>query len=239
MNTQQYARPELLADTEWLEEHLDDSNIRIVDCDGFEEYRRAHIKGSVGIQVHHYIKHPKYVSDSHEYPWVAEAEVMKTLMEKMGIGDDTLVIAYDASGSLYATRFWWVLNYYGHKNVKVLNGGWRKWFEEGRPTTLARPTNVSVSFNPKPDASLICTLDYGLDHIGDQNTIFLDVRSESEWDGTNDRGNNRSGHIPGAVHIEWLNFLNQDQHRTFKSAEELHSIFETLGVSPDKNVIPY
>ena len=139
MTNEGYARPEMLASTDWLAERLDDSNIRVVDCDEFEVYLRAHIKNAVGIRVHHYIKHPEYPSNSREYPLVAEPDVMKAVMEDMGIGDDTLVVAYDNSGSLYSTRFWWVLSYYGHTNVKVLDGGWKKWVDEGRPLSIDRP----------------------------------------------------------------------------------------------------
>ena len=150
MTDQQYARPELLASTEWLAKRLDDPNVRVVDCDEFELYLRAHIKNAVGIRVHHYIKHPDYPSNPTQYPLVAEPDVMRSLMEEMGIGDDTLVVAYDNSGSLYSTRFWWVLNYYGHTNVKVLNGGWKKWFDEGRPTSIDRPPDAgSVTFTPQ------------------------------------------------------------------------------------------
>ena len=239
MTTQGYARPELLADTDWLAEHLDDPNIRIIDCDEFPEYRRAHIKNAVGIQVHHYIKHPEYPNTPHDYPWVAEPDVIKELMENLGIGDDTLVVTYDAAGSLSATRFWWVLNYYGHTNVKVLNGGWRKWFDEGKPTSIARPPEVSVTFTPQANEDLICKLDYGVEQVGNSDTVFLDVRSDGEWDATNSRGNDRAGRIPGAVHLEWLNFITQDSHRTFKTAEELRSMLEMVGVTPDKNVITY
>ena len=75
---------------------------------------------------------------------------MKAVMEEMGIGDDTLVVAYDNSGSLYSTRFWWVLSYYGHTNVKVLDGGWKKWVDEGRPLSIDRPPDVGdVTLHPK------------------------------------------------------------------------------------------
>ena len=149
MTHEGYARPELLTSTDWLAEHLDDSGVRVVDCDEFEPYLRAHIKNAVGIRVHHYIKHPEYPSNSREYPLVAEPDVMKAVMEDMGIGDDTLVVAYDNSGSLYSTRFWWVLNYYGHTNVKVLDGGWKKWVDEGRPLSIDRPPDVGTSPSPQ------------------------------------------------------------------------------------------
>ena len=240
MTEQGYARPELLASTEWLADHLDDPDVRIVDCDEFELYLRAHIRHAVGIRVHHYIKHPDYPSAPRDYPLVAEPDVMKALMEEMGIGDDTLVVAYDNSGSLYSTRFWWVLNYYGHTNVKVLNGGWKKWVDEGRQLSIDRPPDAgAVTFTPRTDDSLICTLDYGVSQVGNPDTVFLDVRSDGEWDGSNDRDNARAGRVPGAVHLEWLNLISEDRHRMFKSADELGAMLEPLGVTPDKNVITY
>ena len=141
-----YARPELLTETEWLEQHLDDPDIRIVDCDPFDVYRRAHsgpfvasVKGAVGIRVHHYIKQPEYPTDNRKYPLVAPPDTAKEVMESLGIGAGTKVVAYDSNGSLWAARLWWVLNYYGHTEVTVLNGGWKKWFDEGRPVTLDVP----------------------------------------------------------------------------------------------------
>ena len=104
--TSEYANPDILVDGEWLESHLDDPNIRIVDCDMFDSYQRAHIKGAVGIKVHHYIKHPNYPDSPTDYPWVAEPDVAKQLFQDMGIGDETTVVSYDSNGSLWAARFW-------------------------------------------------------------------------------------------------------------------------------------
>lgn len=241
MTTQDYARPELLVDTDWLEAHLDDPNVRIIDCDQFEEFRRAHIKGAVGMPIHHYIKQPGYAPGpaSHEYPLVMPSEPFNELMKDMGIGDDTLVIAYDHGGHLSAARFWWVLNYHGHTNVKVLHGGWRKWFEEGRPSTLDSPEKRDVSFTSKVDDSIVCTVDYGMANVDNSEVLFLDVRADGEWDGSNDRGNKRAGHVPGAVHLEWLNFITEDRARMFKPANELHAMLAAAGVTPEKEVVTY
>lgn len=230
---------DILVSTEWLEEHIGDHNIRIVDCDPFDSYTRAHIRGSVGIKVHHYIKHPQYSNDPTSFPWVAEPDVVKDLFEDMGIGDNTTVVSYDSGGSLWATRFWWVLNYYGHKSAKVLDGGWKKWFDEKRPLSIDRPAETHVTFTPKADHELICTIDEALSRIEDQETVFLDVRSDGEWLGTNDRGNSRSGRVPGSVHIEWLDFITNDKHHTFKSSEELRKILMEGGVTPEKQIVTY
>ena len=147
-----YAFPEFLADTEWLAEHLDDGNIRIVDTDVAAAYQRGHIPGAVLIPDN-YEKDPD-TSAVHILPPQKFAE----MMESLGIGDDTTVVAYDNSRSLYAGRLWWALSYYGHRNVKVLNGGWRKWVSEGRGIGLdpSRPP-TGVRFTPRPDASLIAS----------------------------------------------------------------------------------
>jgi thiosulfate/3-mercaptopyruvate sulfurtransferase len=239
MTTAGYTRPELLVETDWLADHLNDPEIRIVDCDPFDAYRRAHIPNAIGIRVHHYIKQPEYTTDPRAYPLVAPPDTMQTLMQSMGIGDDNLVVAYDSSGSLWAARLWWVLNYYGHTNVKVLNGGWKKWFDETRPVSIDAPQRRTATFTPRANSDLVCTLDYGVSNLDNPDVVFLDVRSDGEWDGSNDRGNRRVGRIPGAVHLEWLNFVTPDRHQTFKPADELRSMLEAVGATPDKEVITY
>lgn len=239
MTSNDYARPELLVESDWLEAHLDDPNLRIVDCDQYDGYRRAHIANAVGIREHHYIKHPDYPKDPIGHPLVAPPDQVAQLMGGMGIGDDTLVVTYDGFGGLYAARVWWVLNYYGHTNVKVLNGGWNKWFDEGRPVTIDVPQPAQATFTPRERPDLVCMMDYGVSRVGQPGTVFLDVRSDGEWEGTNDRGNQRAGHVPGAVHLEWLNFVTSDKHQTIKPARELRAMLEERGVTRDKQVITY
>jgi thiosulfate/3-mercaptopyruvate sulfurtransferase len=241
MTTGGYARPDLLVDTAWLADRLDDPNLRIIDCDQMPEYWRAHIKGAVGIPVHHYIKQAGYDAGaaSRAYPLVMPPEPVKALFERMGIGDDTEVVCYDDSGSLYSARVWWVLNHYGHTNVKVLDGGWRKWVDEGRPISFDAPSFPKATFTPRTDDSLVCTLRQGLELVNDPDTVFLDVRTDGEWDGSNDRGNKRAGRVPGSVHLEWLNFITKDSHRTIKPAEELRAMLSGAGVTPEKQVVTY
>lgn len=239
MSTEGYAQPDLLVETDWLADHVDDPNIRIVDCDPIDVYRRAHIKNAMGIPVHHYIKQPEYTRDPRAYPLVAPPDTMQEVMEGMGIGNDNLVIAYDSNGCLWGARLWWVLNYYGHTNVKVLNGGWQKWFDEGRPVSIERPQLPAARFTPRANPDLLCTLDYGRANLENSDVVFLDVRSDGEWDGTNDRGNKRAGRLPGAVHLEWLNFVTSDAHKTIKPAHELRTMLESVGATPDKEIVTY
>ncbi len=237
--TNGYAQPDLLVETDWLAARLDDPNIRIVDCDPIDSYHRAHIQHAIGIPVHHYIKEPDYTVDPRKNPLVAPPDTMKSLMESMGIGDDNLVVAYDSNGCLWGARLWWVLNYYGHTNVKVLNGGWKKWVDEGRPVSTDGATHPAATFTPRAQPDLLCTLDYGRSHVGNADVVYLDVRSDGEWDGSNSRGNQRVGRIPGAVHLEWLNLVTADKYKTIKPADELRGMLEAVGATPDKDVVTY
>jgi thiosulfate/3-mercaptopyruvate sulfurtransferase len=241
MRHDNYPRQDILVESDWLEPRMKDYDLRIVDCDQYDSYRRAHIQNAVGISEHHYIKHPEYSKNPIGYPLVASPQHIRKLMESIGIGNHTTVVAYDGSAGLYAARFWWVLNYYGHTNAKVLNGGWKKWFDERRPITNDTPIPIGkpTSFTPREQYHMVCMLEDGIAAIGKPNTIFLDVRTNAEWLGTNDRGNLRVGHIPGAIHLEWVNFVTDDRHQTIKAPHELSDILKEHGITPDKNIITY
>ena len=159
-------------------------------------------------------------------------------MGALGIGDDTLVIAYDGFSGLYATRFWWALNYYGHPQVKVLNGGWDKWLVEGRPITTAVPRPLKATFTPRVHEEFIARWDYVRDAIGRADRTLLDVRSDEEWTGANARGTKRGGRIPGAVHLEWLHYVDS-KTKEFKPAAELRAMFAQAGVTPEREIITY
>ena len=235
-----YAHPELLCDTEWLGDHLDDPNVRVVDCDQFMEYRRGHIRNAVAIMApHHYVKETGYERAPKAHPLVMPQEPFTDLMARMGIDENTTVVTYDQSASLYAARFWWVLGLYGHTDVKVLNGGWRKWFDEGRPLSIDPPPARDTNWAPQRQRDWVCTLEDGLAAVGDPGTLFLDVRSPAEWDGSNDRGNSRAGHIPGAVHLEWTDLMDTDRARSFLPADKMRAILAERGVTPDKRIITY
>jgi len=228
-----YARPELLAEPDWLWEHRDDPSVRVIDCATLDAYRRAHIPGAVGLPAHFYIKDP--ANETFVMPPDAFAE----LIGKLGVSDDTTVVTYDDNNSLVATRLWWVLNYYGHTNARVLNGGWHRWLTEGRPVTFHQTRPEARTFTPRVNESLICRLDDLKVKLDDQNVQVMDMRTDEEWLGTNDRGNKRAGHVPGAVHLEWLNYIEGDDTRKFKPAAELRRMLREAGISPEQEVVTY
>ena len=149
-----FARPELLVDTEWLAAHLDDPNLVVVDGDVEAGYLRGHVPGAA-LVPDNYEKDPD-TGRVHILP----PDKFAAMCQNLGIGDDTLVVTYDNNQSLYAARLWWALNYYGHSNVKVLDGGWRRWVSEGRPVSFdrARP-NTEVTFTPQADESVMVKVD--------------------------------------------------------------------------------
>jgi thiosulfate/3-mercaptopyruvate sulfurtransferase len=168
-----------------------------------------------------------------------EPDQFKAMCQGLGIGDDTLVIAYDNSQSLTAARLWWALNTYGHGNVKVLDGGWRRWVSEGHKISFDRAhPDTSVTFTPHRDESLLVKVDELKAACNLDSAVIWDVRSDGEWDGGASRGNKRVGHVPGAVHLEWFNLMDRDTHR-FKSAGDIRRILSENGITPDKNVYTY
>jgi len=229
-----YARPELLAETDWLAEHLDDPQVRIVDCDEFAAYQRLHIAGAIGLRVHHYLKDP---DDPHH---LMPPEAFARVMSEHGIGSDHTVVAYDGSGGLYAARLWWALDYYGHASCKVLNGGFEKWFREGRPVTRASPHVEPAEFRvPRlRRGDCLCTVDEMRDGIGREGVVIWDVRSREEHTGENPRQNRRGGRIPGAVHLEWLELTAPPvRSGLLLPAEEIRRRLEAAGITPEKQVL--
>lgn len=229
-----YPRPELLADTDWLAEHIGDAGVRVIDCAAVEAYRRAHIPGAVGLPPIN-----PYIKDASDETYVMPPDAFAELMGRLGVGDDTLVVTYDDNSSLLAARLWWVLQHYGHVNAKVLNGGWHKWLHEGRPVTTHATHAAPATFTPRTDAGVLCTLDHLRDLVGASDARILDVRSIEEFNGTNARGNKRSGHVPGAAYIEWLDFVTRDDRRVFKPAAEIRQMLERAGISPEQEVVTY
>ena len=233
MRSPGYAAPGLLVETDWLADHLSDPNVRLVDMDDPPAFNKGHIPGARGIPDHR-------LKSASSPLFMMEPQALAQLMESLGVGDDTLVVAYDSNRSLHAARLWWVLNYYGHTEVKVLNGGWRKWLAEGRPVqaTPAQPVVSSAGFTPRVQRPLLGTLKNLTDSYNRPDVSVWDIRSAEEFTGANDRGNARRGHVPGARNLEWSNLVNEADH-TFKDAHEIRKLLEGLGITPDKTVHVY
>lgn len=236
----EYAHPELLAETAWLAEHLNDPNLRVVDCryyfdnrDGAAIYRAGHLPGAVRAS------YPKDLADPAANPpnLIPGPEQFAETMGRLGIGDETLVVGYDDEGGHYASRLWWILSYYGHDNARILNGGIPKWVEEGRPLETGEVRVSPARFTPSaPREEMRIRVDAVRGLLGDEEVALLDVRRRSEYTGAEVRAA-RGGRIPGATHAFWQDNLNPDW--TFRSADEIRQRHEQVGATADRRTVTY
>ena len=226
-----YARPEMLVESNWLAAHVTNKMVRIVDMRS-SGYATGHIPGAVHLE-NAAIRNAK--SPPTFLPTVAEFEA---LMNKLGITNQTRVVAYDDRGGLYAARLWWILNYFGHTNVALLNGGWTKWTKESRPTSSEAPALPAGTFTAKPDARWLATAADVTAAIDKPGVKIVDARTPGEIEGRDLRGIKRGGAIPSSVPVYWEDHLNADT-RTFKPAEDLRKLYVDRGVLPENEVIAY
>jgi thiosulfate/3-mercaptopyruvate sulfurtransferase len=224
-----YARPELLAETDWLTQHLNDPGIRVVDMRSEGAYRKGHIPGAVHLDW-------KALKDADNEWYVIPPEKFAELMGQQGIGTDTTVVAYDDQGGLGPARLWWVLDYYGHRTAKVLNGGWNKWVKEKHPVSTEVPTPSPTQFSVNIEPQKICLVEELLGEMKRPNVVIVDARSPAEYSGFEVR-TKRGGHIPRALNIDWVRNVTNDDLKTFKPAAELRKMYEAAGVTSDKEII--
>jgi thiosulfate/3-mercaptopyruvate sulfurtransferase len=222
---------QMLVTTEWVATHLADPGVRIVDTRRGDGYEISHIPGA--------IRYPASIAPFlKENGRVPSADRFAALMSEMGIGDECLVIAYDDGNNLFAARLWWALNYYGHRQAQVLNGGWDLWIGERRAVTSAPGSPRRGHFTPKIDESWIAESEQVRAAIESPTCSILDVRSDKEWTGADPMGTKRGGHIPSAVHHEWRETIDQATKR-FKPTSVIREMFARTGLSPEKEVITY
>lgn len=216
----EYANPDLIVETEQLEAMVGDATVRIIDVRPADAYAEAHIPNAVHLGAEE-VNDPSAHVDGARLP---EGEIAAMLGER-GIDRDTKVVLYDDQGGFHAARLFWMLEYFGHQNVAVLNGGLPKWQAEGREVTTEVPTvepkTFALTLSPRKEA----TADWLLEHEGDPNVVVIDVRPTKMYD---------EGHIPWASSIPWKQNLAEDG--TLKPADELIAHFTAQGVSSDKNV---
>ena len=237
----EYAHPEVLVSTEWLAEHLNDPTIRIVESD--EDvllYETGHIPGAVKIDWH------TDEQDQVRRDFIDKAG-FERLLSSRGIANDTTVIFYGDRNNWYATYTFWLFTLYGHQRLKVLNGGRAKWEAEGRPLVKDVPSYPATNYSAQePSTSIRAFRDEVLSgYIGAGNgKALVDVRSPEEYRGEviamvnyPQEGAQRGGHIPGARNIPWARAANGDG--TFKSAEELRTLYTDQGITPEKQVVAY
>jgi len=237
--TSGYVHPEVLVETNWVEEHLNDPNIRLIEVD--EDvllYEVGHLPGAVKLDWH------VDVQDRVTRDFVNQKD-FEQLMSRWGISNDTLIVLYGDKNNWYACYSFWLFTMYGHKNMKIMNGGRSKWETEKRPMTKEVPHFAATTYHAPPmNESARAFRDDVASGLKNPGRGLVDVRSPQEYTGElihmvnyPQEGAQRGGHIPGAKSIPWAKAANEDG--TFKSAEELRQIYSGNDITPDKDIISY
>jgi thiosulfate/3-mercaptopyruvate sulfurtransferase len=230
---------DVLVDTQWVQDHLDDPNIRIVEVDENPAlYAEAHIPGAIGFDW------KTDLQDQVKRDFLGPNEFGE-LLGSRGISNDHLIVLYGDRNNWFAAYTYWYLKYYGHNNVKLVNGPREKWISEDRPVSTEVPSYESTSFTAyKGDDAIRAKRDEVLRAL-DEPTRLVDVRSPAEFSGEliamagyEQEGAQRAGHIPGAKSVPWAQAVREDG--TFKDADELRQLYSDKGVlSGNTPVIAY
>ena len=236
----EYANPNVLVDTQWVEDHVNDNNVRIaeVDYDPKANYYLGHIPNAALFDWKKDINDPLNRN-------IVSRDDCTALLQKAGINDDTILVLYGDFNNWFAAFAFWVFKYYGYKDIRLMNGGRKKWLEEDRPISKESPNFSKGNFQAaEPDESIRVYLDYVRNRVMSQQGTLVDVRSPAEFTGQitappeyPTEHAQRGGHIPSAQNIPWGQAVNEDG--TFKSVEDLKKLYEPKGITPDKEVITY
>jgi thiosulfate/3-mercaptopyruvate sulfurtransferase len=235
----EYKHPEVLVSTAWAAQHLNDPKIRLVEVDvDTTAYDTGHIAGAVGWNWQ------SQLQDNIRRDLI-DKSTLEALLGKSGISNDTSILLYGDNNNWFAAYAFWQLKYYGHKDVRLINGGRKKWLEEKRPLTTEAPKVTPTTYRASgPDESIRARKEE-IEAVLDKKNAsqLVDVRSVDEFTGKiiappgMTETAQRAGHIPGAANIPWAQAANEDG--TFKSADALQQLYGAKGITGAKDVIAY
>jgi thiosulfate/3-mercaptopyruvate sulfurtransferase len=235
----EYSHPESLVTTDWVAEHGNDANVRLVEVDvDTSAYDEGHIAGAVG------------------WNWQSQLQALlrrdlisgpelEALLGVAGIDNNTTVILYGDNNNWFAAWAFWQLKYYGHGDVRLMNGGRAKWVADGRPLTTDAASHAAKSYRAsEPNQDIRAYRDAVLGAVSASSVALVDVRAPAEYSGEllapanlPQEGSQRGGHIPGAANVPWGQAVNEDG--TFKSADELTALYGGKGIDGSKETIAY
>jgi thiosulfate/3-mercaptopyruvate sulfurtransferase len=227
----QYTRGTLLITPEELKEQLSSMTLCVIDTRPADEYAREHIPGSV-----HFDLFGLSLVDTRDAPLHAFMHMIHHVLELRGVSESKEVVFYEGNSGMRAARGVWFLEFFGHPNVKMLDGGFRAWKDAGFPITNEAASPKAASFKISRRRDVLATVDDVLSSLNNRKYAILDTRSKGEHLGTQVRAA-RGGIIPGSIHVEWTE--NLDSSGKFKSAAELKTMYDAAGISPDKDIISY
>jgi len=228
-----YRHPDLLIETQKLTQLLSSPQFRLLDARPVVEYRLGHLPGAVNLPA------PETDDlDANRRGFPLPPDKAEQLFRAAGVSSNSQVVIYDDQGSRFAARVFYVLEFFGHSHVQVLNGGFKKWRSEGLPLTTDSPIIGPGDFKPQVNPAIIATAEWVNEHLGDANVRLLDARSVAEFKGEKIQGP-RGGHIPGAINLEWTRVVDSGEVKTFLDAPSLAKLFSDAQISPTQEVVTY
>ena len=249
-----FVNPQYLVETDWLAEHLDDPDLRVVDCtqylpgyfekveittiSGRDNYAAGHIPGAT------YVDLLDELTDRCRdgvYAPMPPAEHFAGVMSRIGVGEGTRVVLYDDFLGMFAARIWWMLRAFGFDNAALLNGGWPKWKAEGRSISTEPAMYPRANFVARPRPELIAQKDEALAAIDDGQTCLLNALAEPEYSGDPAFPHHygRPGHIPGSVNVPFVSVVDLEANTVLQPAARLRTHYEGVGALDSERVITY
>jgi thiosulfate/3-mercaptopyruvate sulfurtransferase len=235
-----YVHPEVLVDTQWVVGHMNEHEVRVaeVDYDPTANYNLGHVPGAVLFDWKKDMNDPVTRN-------IFSRQTCEDLLQTAGVNNNTALVLYGDFNNWFAAFAFWALKYYGFKDLRLMNGGRKKWLEEDRPISKDIPQYQRGNFKAtEPDKSMRAFLNQVKEALDKENIAMVDVRSPKEFTGEilappeyPTEHAQRGGHIPGASNIPWSQAVKDDG--TFKSVEELKQIYHSKGIIPDKEIIAY
>ncbi len=226
-----YTREKLLTTPAELRQKLNSPTLCLIDTRPAEQFAQGHIPGAT-----HFDLFGLSLVDTSEAPLKAFMYMIHHVLELRGVSDDKEVFFYENNSGMRAARGLWFLEYFGHPNARMLDGGIKAWQAAGYPLSTDAAVPKAASFNMGERPEVLATADDVLGSLNQKDAVILDTRSKGEYLGTHVRAA-RGGAIPGAIHIEWTDNLDADGN--FKSDAELKAMYDRAGITPDKEVLSY
>jgi thiosulfate/3-mercaptopyruvate sulfurtransferase len=233
-----YAKP-VLVSTEWVTAHLGDAGVVVAEVDENPDlYEEGHVPGAVKLHWRLDLQDPLERD-------LIDRESFERLLSGLGIANDTTLVLYGDKNNWFAAFAYWYVKTYGHSDVRIMDGGRQKWIDEGRDLTTELPAPAPASYRAaERDESIRAYRDQVREWIGAAGQGLVDVRSPGEYAGEliappgyEQEGAQRAGHIPSAASVPWATAVKDDG--TFKPAAELRQLYESKGITPDKQVTAY
>ncbi len=226
-----YAHAELLWTVEELQRHLEDPALVLMDLRPPEAYANGHIPGARSFDIFGISLIDTRPQALEAFLWIIEH-----LIQARGVNSDSAIVIYDDIAGMRSARLFWFLEFFGHDDVHVLNGGFNAWRMAGLPVTRDATIPGPGNFKKRLRRELLATVDDVLERLGKSDTTLIDTRNDDEYSGRLVRAT-RGGRIPGAVHLEWTN--NLDAAGFLKGADDLKTMYAAHNILPDKEAIPY